>query len=182
MTKKSYRTTSVSLRIASRAKLRQSIGLLKENGLKISEQRILRLCLRQALNFWRGNGCQATRTRRYNLRKGRYVIVPLFISEELRAVLSSKVHHGGLSLSRFADFAISHYLERVIEEILQFPHTGRDAANVAFWQSKFALRSRKSDFSINYENFTEVNDRNQLKYYESIQISPHPRLFRLLKP
>jgi hypothetical protein len=168
------RRTSVTMRSATRAKLKVAVQALGACGLNFSEQRLMRECLRLALKFWRGRQNIARRNRKYNSCIGPYEIVPFYTSEALRSVAGARCHHSGISLSRMMDFAIAHYLQRVMEGWLRVSFYWRDKEDVAVWSEKFALRRNSAEFVISYEARTESNNGVVLDYREKSEILPWP--------
>lgn len=132
----------------------------------------MRECLRMALKFWRGRGVVAGRSKRYNHRVGPYEIMPFYTTEALRKVSANRCHHSGISLSRLMDFAINHYLQRVMEYWLRFEYFDRDREDVRIWRAKYARRLNREDFVISYVSHTRKNDGKTLEYFEKTEIRP----------
>lgn len=168
------RYTSLTMRSTLRRQLRDADTMLKESGVHLSEQRLMRECLRLALKFWRGRKHIAGRNRKYNKRIGPYEIVPFYTTEALRRVAHARCHHSGVSLSRLMDFAVANYLPRVIEYWLRFEYRNRDKSDAAAWREKYERRLNPSDFIISYEACTEKNNGAMLKYVETSEILPWP--------
>ncbi|MBX3721474.1 MAG: hypothetical protein KF713_06505 [Turneriella sp.] len=168
------RPTSVTMRSAIRATLKDAQTRLSAGGMNFSEQRLMRECLRLALRFWRGRRGMASRSRRYNARSGPYEIAPFYSTEALRQVSMLRCHHSGISLSRLMDFAVRHYLARVVESWLSVPFIGRDMTEVEFWKSKYAKRRHPHDFIITYASKIMKNEEFCLAYAEEYQIKPWP--------
>ena len=166
--------TSVMLRISTRHQLKAGLERLAVIRGEISEQRLMRECIRIMLRFWRGRGMIAGRNKRYNQRPGPYVIVPFYSTEALRSVSWARCHHAGISFSRLVDFAIQTYLQRVIEEFLSVGFYWRDKADVDFWRERYALRKRSIPFVISYYSDTKHNDGIVLQYEEKTQIRTLP--------
>jgi hypothetical protein len=145
--------------------------MLGNYGVNFSEQRLMRECIRIALKLWRGHGTIARRNIKYNSRNGPYEIVPFYTSEALRSVARARCHYAGMSLSRLMDFAISCYLQRVVEYWIRFSHTGVEAKA---WREKYELRRHRSDFIITYEASVLRNDNQVLNFSEKTQIHPWP--------
>jgi hypothetical protein len=168
------RNTSVTLRTSTRAALRTAVKATELRGLHFSEQRLMRECLRIALKFWRSRGSIAACNRRYNKRVGEYQIVPFYSSESLRSVSWARCHHSGMSLSRLMDFAVTHYLPRVVEYWLRFEHRGTAKSDAVIWREKYAKRLHSEDFIISYQSKTQSNDGTTLEYREKTEILPWP--------
>lgn len=164
------RMTSVTLRLTTRSHLASAIDRLNSVNIAVSEQRLMRECLRFALRFWRGRGAIATRNKRYNQRTGPFEIVPFCSTEALRAVSWARCHHGGLSFSRMMDFAINAYLDRVVEQYLSARFFWRDKEDLAAWQKKFENRRKSIPFIINYYESTRINDGIVLNFEEKSEI------------
>lgn len=162
------------MRSALRRRLRTGVAMLNGRGINLSEQRLIRECLRLALKFWRGRKHIAARNRKYNKRLGPYEIVPFYTTEALRRVAHARCHHSGISLSRLVDFSIANYLSRVIEYWLRFEYRHRDMADAAAWSEKYERRLHRSDFIISYDARTENNDGVLLNYTEKSEILPWP--------
>lgn len=168
------RHTSVTIRATLLARLRAGEAALMQRGLRISQQRLMKECLRVALRLWRGRRSIAQRNRKYNQRRGPFVIVPFYTTEALRQVSHARCHHAGITLSRLLDFAIANYLERVLESWLQFEYVGRDSEDVAIWKNRYEHRNNRADFVISYESFTDKNDGIVLQFIERTEIQPWP--------
>lgn len=168
------RHTSVTMRTATRATLKAAVQALEARGLDFSEQRLMRECLRLALKFWRGRQNIARRNKRYNPCAGPYEIVPFYTSEALRSVAWARCHHSGISLSRMMDFAVAHYLPRVIEGWLCVDFYWRSREDVAGWKAKYALRRNSAEFIISYETRTDNNNGIVLDFCEKSEILPWP--------
>ncbi len=168
------RPTSVTLRTAMRERLKETVRLFAGRGIRYSEQRLMRDCLRLALRFWRGQRNMAARSKRYNPRSGPYEIVPFCSTEALRSVCMARCHHSGISLSRLMDFAVRYYLQRVTEDWLRNDFYWRDKADVEIWNAKYRQRKNRSEFIISYASRTEKNDAVALEYVEKYQIEPWP--------
>ena len=166
--------TSVMLRATTRNHLQTGLRRLAVIQGEVSEQRLMRECIRILLRFWRGRGAIAARNKCYNQRPGPYVIVPFQTTEALRSVSWSRCHHAGISFSRLMDFAIQTYLERVIEEFLSAGFYWRDKTDVDFWRQRYSLRKRSIPFVISYCSVTRVNDGIVLQYEEKTQIRHFP--------
>lgn len=168
------RLTSVTLRTRTRVALRDAVGVLAGAGLQFSEQRLMRECLRTALKLWRGRQMIAARNRKYNRSAGPYEIVPFYTTEALRSAACARCHHAGMSLSRLVDFAVSHYLPRVLEYWLRFDYPWRDQQDAQAWREKYALRRNSTDFLISYKGITLENDGTRLNFSEKTEILPWP--------
>src|SRR5690242_19461806 len=142
------RHTSVTLRTSVRCALARGVQILQARQIRLSEQRLMRECLRVALKFWRGRGNMAGRNKKYNKRHGPYQIVPFYTTEALRSVAGARCHYAGISFSRLMDFAVANYLPRVLESWLRCNYRGRDREDVEHWRDKFARRRHPADFII----------------------------------
>ena len=134
----------------------------------------MRECLRIALKFWRGRKGIARRNKKYNACLGPYEIVPFYTTEALRSVAWARCHHSGISLSRMMDFAVTNYLQRVLEYWLRFEYTEQDKADASLWRVKYVQRRNCSDFVISYEGLTVENSGIILAYHERSTILPWP--------
>ncbi len=168
------RYTSVTIRKNIRLSLRKAVSTLGQHDLRFSEQRLMRECLRLALRLWRGRKEKARRNRRYNRKSGVYEIVPFYTTEALRSVAWLRCHHSGISLSRLMDFAVRHYLERVVERWLSIDYEGRSPDDVEFWKSKYEKRRVIANFIISYDNLTPRNDATVLAFEEKLEFEPWP--------
>ena len=176
------RHTSVTLRSTTRFKLTSAVSLLSARGLRFSEQRLMRECLRLALQCWRGHGEKACRNRRYNRKMGIYLVVPFYTTEALRSVTSLRCHHSGVSLSSLMDFAVSCYLDRILECWLSEAYANRDPEDVKSWLEKSKKRIAISDFVITYAVQTEKHTRQVLSFSETMQFLPWPPALRVPWP
>lgn len=168
------RQTSVTIRAALRQRLREAEAQLRRRGIRFSEQRLLRECIRLALRLWHGRKQIAARNRRYNRRPGPYLIIPFYTTEALRRVAHARCHHSGMSFSRLVDFAVAHYLPRVVEYWSRFDYGGRDPADVALWKERYERRVNRGDFIISYKASTEKNNGIILEFTEKSEILPWP--------
>ncbi|MFO1470198.1 MAG: hypothetical protein U1F27_04040 [Turneriella sp.] len=164
------RMTSVTLRSSTRKLVKIGLKRLEPIAGEVSEQRLMRECIRIMLRLWRGRGRIAMRNKRYNQRKGPFEIVPFCTTEALRSVSWARCHHAGVSFSRLMDFAIETYLERVIEEFLSAGFYWRDKSDVDFWRQRFSLRKHTAPFIISYYSRTRTNNGVLLQYEEKSQI------------
>ena len=162
------------MRVAVRRRLNMASQQMGARGLRFSEQRLLRECVRFSLRFWRGRKGIAGRNKKYNKRTGPFEILPLYSTEALRSAAWARCHHSGISFSRFVDFAVSTYLARVMEYWLRFAYAGRDEEDVSFWQTSYTRRRAPLDFVISYEAQTEKNNGEVLRFTENTQILPWP--------
>jgi hypothetical protein len=168
------RYTSVTIRKNVHSCLKKAVSMLAERGLQFSEQRLMRECLRLALHLWRGQRGKARRNKRYNRKLGSYEIVPFYTTEALRSVAWLRCHHSGMSLSRLMDFAIRHYLDRVVEGWLSVDYVGRAEEDIAVWKAKYEKRRPAPGFIISYDNLTHKNDRIVLMFEERMEFKPWP--------
>lgn len=168
------RHTSVTIRAALRQRLREGEAELLQRGIRFSEQRLLRECIRLALRLWHGRKEIASRNRKYNRRRGPYLIIPFYATEALRRVAHARCHHSGMSFSRLVDFAVAHYLPRVVEYWLRFDDRDRNKADVALWKERYERRGNREDFIISYESRTAKNNGRSLEFTEKTEILPWP--------
>lgn len=168
------RPTSVTLRMATRQRLRDALHQLARVGIKDSEQRLMRDCLRFALKVWRGNGGIAACNRRYNGRTGPYEIVSFCSTEALRRVCWARCHHAGVSFSRLMDFAVSCYLQRVLESWMSADFYWREKEDVEIWKRLYGRRNKCSTFIISYESITVKCTDGGLEYSEKTEVKPWP--------
>lgn len=141
-------------------------ALVRSNAVKspLSEQELMRRCLRLLLTRWRGLKQIARRNKRYNHRPGTYVVVAFYWTEDLRMAASAKCHHSGVSLSRLMDFAIATYLDRVLAQTM-------NACPMSLVKMKFGGNDR---YFINYACLTRRNDGRVLEYSQYCEIQPRP--------
>lgn len=168
------RHTSVTIRATLRLRLREAEADLLWRGIRFSEQRLLRECIRLALRLWHGRKEIAGRNRKYNRRPGPYLIIPFYTTEALRRVAHARCHHSGMSFSRLVDFAVAQYLPRVVEYWLRFDFHGRNKGDVALWKKRYGRRGNREDFIISYESCTEKNNGTVLAFTEKSEILPWP--------
>lgn len=166
------RRTSVTLRTSTRHLLQAALSLLSTRGIRYSEQRLIRECLRIALKLWRGRSNIARRGKKYNARSVPYEIVPFYSTEALRSACWLRCHHSGISLSRLMDFAIGCYLKRVTEGWLMRRYHWRDEADVRIWKTLYRKRLHRSGFVISYSAHTLKNDGRVLEFTEKSEILP----------
>jgi len=164
--------TSLTLRTSTIARVGQLKKMLAEQGCRLSEQQILRECLRYALKYWRGNGDKSRRNRKYNHRFGVYKIVPFRSSEALRSVAHARCHHAGISLSRLVDFAVMTYARRLGQQ-----WTGATPRYLEYIESKSQRKKPRNrqdhdDFVISYDAKTIANVKMQLHFAEKTVIEP----------
>ncbi len=170
-----YRSTSVTIRATSRRKLCAALKILRRNGVFWSESELLRRLAKIYLRHWRGTGLKSAAARRYNIGKTgvAYVRVAWYVDKVLHAILWQRAMHSGESISRMLDFAIRHYLPRLMEESLRSPMPGcaRAARNHAYWESRFQCRfNPQPDLFITYQCQTEQNSPAGLSYRQDYQI------------
>lgn len=168
------RRSSVTMRVTVRRRLAAASQQMSARGIRFSEQRLLRECVRFALRFWRGRKAIAGRNKKYNKRRGPFEILPLYTTEALRSAAWARCHHSGISFSRFVDFAVSTYLARVVEYWLRFGFAGRDQGDVVFWEKRHSARRNSADFVISYAAQTMENDGQTLIFMEKTQILAWP--------
>ena len=169
------RRTSLSIRKASRLKVKAAVIILNARGYEFSEQSLYRECLALALQFWKGRGGIAQRNTRYNHRKGEYEIVPFYTTEHLRRTVHARGHHAGISISRMVDFGIEVYLERIIERVLSRMHRGEFMHEVAMWKARYEKRHNRAAIIINYSHWTAKPQDSSLKFGEEVPITPWPK-------
>ena len=174
--------TSISLRAESIQKVKTALKLLQSRQIEVSEQRLMRDCLRVVLRAWKGRKAKSERLRTYNQRSGVYKIKAFYLPLKLYQVTWARSHHSGISVSRMVDFGITTYLDRIVEEYLATPYRGRDKADVQKWRKKTEARRDIPRFFINYTTATETNDGTLLDYMEKTEILPYESIFRLILP
>ncbi len=162
------------MRTSTHEALKQGVATLAGKKIEFSEQKLMRECLRIGLKFWRGRRKMAMRNKKYNRCAGPYEVVPFYTTEALRSAALARCHHSGLSLSRLMDFAIRHYLQRVLEYWLRFDYSWRDRADAERWRARYALRRGAADFVISYSALTQKNDGILLDFSEKTEILPWP--------
>jgi hypothetical protein len=163
-----YHHTSVTLRPASKRRFRAGLLILKRNGVLWSESELLRRLAKMYLRHWRGRGVKSATARRYNHDQSeKYVRMAWYIDKVLYSVLWERAIHSGESVSRMLDFAIRHYLPRLLEEYLRsaIPGMARSARNAPYWKVRFERRYKpQAEIFITYRCSTEKNDHSGLTY------------------
>jgi hypothetical protein len=168
------RHTSVTMRTVMRQALQNASLKLARHGMFISQQRLMRECLRYYLRLWRGRLKIADRNKRYNQRLGPFEIVPFFTTEALRSVCQARCHHAGISLSRMVDFAIAHYLCRVVEHWLGRGSSLTEESGDSPRSAEIPRRKHIAGFVISYNSQTIKNDGIALEFIEKSEIRPWP--------
>lgn len=178
-----YHSTSISLRPASRRRFRAGLLILRRNGVSWSESELLRRLAKLYLRHWRGHGLKSATARRYNRdQAGKYERMPWYVDKVLYSVLWERAVHSGESISRMLDFAIRHYLPRLLEEYLGSPIPGvaRSERNSPYWQKRHERRPRpQREIFITYQCSTEQNDRCGLIYRQKAIILQKHELLTL---
>ena len=174
--------TSISLREESIQKVKNALKLLKSKQIELSEQRLMRECLRYVLRAWKGRKTKSERLRTYNQRSGIYKIKAFYLPLKLYQVTWARSHHSGISVSRMVDFGITTYLDRIVEEYLATAYRGREKVDVEKWQKKVEARRGISGFLINYSTATAKNDGTVLDYLETTEIMSHQAILRRILP
>jgi len=118
-----YHSTSVTMRAASRRRFHAALKVLRRKGVCWSESELLRRLAKTYLRHWIGRYLKSATARRYNLtiEGEKYVRMPWYVDQMLYAILWQRAIHSGESISRMFDFAIRHYLPRLMEEHLRSP-------------------------------------------------------------
>jgi hypothetical protein len=169
-----YRNTSISLRPGTRRRFLAGLKILHRNGVLWSESELLHQLAKIYLRHWRGRNGKAERTRRYNCGCGEaYVRVSWYMNMRLYLILWERAIHSGESVSRMLDFAIRHYLPRLLEECLRcaIPGHGRSERNAAYWQARHERRHKpQAEIFITYCCVTEKNDSRELIYRQKYRI------------
>ncbi len=173
-----YHHTSVTLRPTSRRRFRAGLLILKRNGILWSESELLRRLAKMYLRHWRGRGVKSATARRYNHGQGeKYVRIPWYIDKLLYSILWERAVHSGESISRMLDFAIRHYLPRLLEEYLrsEIPGVLRSGRNTHYWKMRFERRCKpQAEIFITYQCSTEKNDNSGLIYrQEALVLRKH---------
>jgi hypothetical protein len=178
-----YRYTSVTIRSKSKRRFRAGLLILRRNGILWSESELLRRLAKMYLRHWRGRGPKSATARRYNCQvQAKYVRIPWYIDKLLFAILWERAIHSGESISRMLDFAIRHYLPRLLEEYLSTPVPGvlRSERNARYWlQRNVSRRNPQAEIFITYQCKTEKNDRTGLVYRQEYKILSKKELFTL---
>lgn len=171
-----YHSTSVTMRVASRRRFRAALKILRRNGVCWSESELLRRLAKTYLRHWRGRDRKSATARRYNCATGeKYVRVAWYADQMLYAILWQRAVHSGESVSRMLDFAIRHYLPRLMEEYLRSPIPGcaRAVRNHSYWQRRYqARRNSQPEIFITYQCETNENSSLALKYSQEYRIYP----------
>ncbi|MFZ5628835.1 MAG: hypothetical protein ACOY5B_06875 [Spirochaetota bacterium] len=133
------------------------------------------------LRHWRGRGAKSATARRYNrVAEGGYVRMPWYIDKILYATLWERAVHSGESISRMLDFAIRHYLTRLLEEYLcgSIPGIRRSERNSPYWQRRYAIRHKpQTELFITYQCSTEKNDGKGLIFRQAASFFSKSELF-----
>lgn len=183
-----YRHTSISLRQKSARRLRAGLLLVRRRGIEWSESEMLRRLAKLYLQSWRGRGELAETARRYNheLRDHRYCRMAWYIDKILYRILWERATHSGESVSRMLDFAIRHYLPRLLETVLTnpFSRNRRAQRDFAYWRARYARRPiKRPGCFINYQSQTIENSISGLQYVQRYVIftdsTPPPETFAL---
>lgn len=170
-----YHSTSVSLRKVSRRRFWAALKILRRNGVPWSESELLRRLAKLYLRHWRGRGVKSATARRYNREFAgeKYVRVAWYVDRVLYAVLWERSVHTGESISRQLDFAIRHYMPRLLEEFLSSPMPGsaRARRNHTYWRNRLEKRPHpQPDVFITYECCTAENSHSALRYAQEYRI------------
>lgn len=172
-----YHHTSVSLRQCSARRLKAALKIVKRSGVDWSESEFLRRLAKLYLQAWRGGGKRTALARRYNkvLADQKYCRMPWYVDKVLYRVLAERALHSGESVSRMLDFAIRHYLPRLLEQSLRNPYSRHPRAqrNFAYWESRYRRRhNQKPDLFITYSCETRENSKRALEYVQRYEIIP----------
>lgn len=175
------------MRAASRRRFRAALRILRRNGVCWSESELLRRLAKAYLRHWRGRDRKSATARRYNaaIEGEKYVRVAWYADQMLYAILWQRAIHSGESVSRMLDFAIRHYLPRLVEETLRTPMSGcaRAARNHAYWLARYLRRNKpQSEIFITYQCDTHENSPIGLKYTLEYRILTKSELLRLEIP
>lgn len=157
--------------------MKAGLLILRRNGVLWSESELLGRLVKMYLQHWRGTGPKSASTRRYNLRNqpDKYVIRPWYVDQVLYASVWDRSVHTGESLSRMVDFAVRHYIGRLLAQVLRrpMPKSVRGQRNAPYWASRYAVCRRKyPDVFINYSCATRENRAGNLEYVQVLQIIP----------
>ncbi len=177
ITQKEYHRTSISLTPDCKRRLKAAVIILKRNGWKYSESKLLRQLAMQYLQHWRGTGLKSATARRYNEKiKGiRYVQVPWYIDKVLYTVLWERGVHSGMAISRMLEFALRHFMPRLMESILRHPVKSHPFGkrNAPYWQKRYDQRKRHNPkIVIIYSAKTENNNSKNLSFRQLYRIFP----------
>ena len=164
-----YCHTSVSLRHKSARRLKAAVKLVRSRGIEWSESELLRRLAKLYLQAWRGRGMLTVSARRYNheLRDHKYCRMAWYIDKMLYRILWQRAIYSGESISRMLDFAIRHYMPRLLEAVLTNPYSrnGRAQRNFAYWEARQERRpNKRPGIFINYQCETRENSRFVLEY------------------
>ncbi len=176
-----YYLTSVSLRPGSKRRLKAALHILARNGIVWSESELLKRLAKAYLRHWRGRKKKSASLRRKNASIAgiRYVRVPWYVNQVLYAALHERALHSGESVSRMLDFAIRHYMPRLMEEYLSQPTWGCAFAhrNLKFWQIRYkGRRNPRSEILITYQCKTKLNAPEGLAYRQEYRILTQKQL------
>jgi hypothetical protein len=101
--------------------------------------------------------------------------MPWYVDKVLYRVLAERALHSGESVSRMLDFAIRHYLPRLLEQSLRNPYTRdvRGQRNFSYWDSRYQRRrNKRPDLFIIYSCETRENSMRALEYVQRYEIIP----------
>ncbi len=182
-----YFLTSVSLRPGSKRRLKAAKIILARNGILWSESDLIERLAKVFLRHWRGRGKKSATLRRKNasLIGTKYGRVAWYVNQVLYAALHERAMHSGESVSRMVDFAIRHYLPRLMEEYLSQPLWGCafSQRNLKYWQERRKQRLQpQPEFFITYQCKTELNAPEGLAYRQEYRILTTKELFSSQKP
>ena len=170
-----YHYTSVSLRQKSARKLKAALKLVRSRGIEWSESELLRRLAKLYLQAWRGRGKLTGSARRYNheLRDHKYCRKAWYIDKVLYRIMWQRAIHSGESISRMVDFAIRHYMPRLLEVVLANPDSRNGCAqrNFAYWEARQKRRAHQwPGIFINYQCKTRENSKLALEYTQRYEI------------
>lgn len=178
-------STSITLRRRSVTRVKAARRLLARSCIFFSESRMYEELLKIYLGFWRGRGARPACLRRYNVDTKDYQIRPFYVNQVLHAVATQRAMHSGESLSRMVDFAIRHYLLRLLESLLSSSRLISEEKQKA-WADQYRLRHRRDLYFITYRSETTSNRGATLRWNQNSQLVPKkalspPEIFHYLR-
>jgi hypothetical protein len=162
-----HHRTSLSLREKSCRRVAAARKILARNGIRMSESELLSRLAKEYLLRWRGQGKKSATARRYNASAGLFRVRPWYVDRVLYSLLWERAIHSGESVSRIVDFAVQHYLPRLLELLLRnpLPRNRRSMKNAQYWRQRADSRpAQQAEHFINYECQTHFNHGGQLIY------------------
>jgi hypothetical protein len=165
-----HHRTSLSLREKSCRRVAAARKILARNGIRMSESELLSRLAKEYLLRWRGQGKKSATARRYNASAGLFRVRPWYVDRVLYSLLWERAIHSGESVSRIVDFAVQHYLPRLLELLLRnpLPRNRRSMKNAQYWRQRADSRpAQQAEVFINYQCRTYLNHAGHLSYVQT---------------